>query len=375
MKTTRTLLALALCAALLLGAVPAGAATLVSTETVVSTQPTPESVKPYSTNVQSGISETSVRNALDDNAATNWQHIGWSTLSRDEIPEATFHFYGFTLGAVWIRAGSYISEEDFWAHARPRQVKLRVYTGSTTRDYAYLLDDVYDPYTVSSDWFYGYQKLALPQSVSNVTQIDLFVSGWKAGDTYTHYITISDILFCPPGSSSSTTTITTPPSITAPPTWTSTAGQPIQTTLSQRLATRSGPGTTYTELGSYFAAGDPITVISRAFDSRNRIWWVQVEFKYKGTPRRAYTGVKRVNVNLENVELDTLTGSARVTRSTAAWWGPGNYYTKYDSSIPSGTIGTVYNIENGYAQFEYTPSNSTQTRRVWVSVGDLNINY
>ena len=43
-------------------------------------------------------------------------------------------------------------------------------------------------------------------------------------------------------------------------------------TTKMRLATRSGPGTQYTEPGTFLSAGHTVTVHTKSYDSRNGIW-------------------------------------------------------------------------------------------------------
>ena len=61
----------------------------------------------------------------------------------------------------------------------------------------------------------------------------------------------------------------------------------------EKLATRDGPGTQYKEKGTYSVKGEYIKVLSRAWDSRNGIWWVKCEIPYKGETRVLWTGYKR----------------------------------------------------------------------------------
>ena len=75
----------------------------------------------------------------------------------------------------------------------------------------------------------------------------------------------------------------------------------------QKLATRSGPGTQYYEKGTYFVAGQYIKILSRAWDSRNSIWWVKCEIPYKGEIRVLWTGYKRFDSNtvpLESIPVE-----------------------------------------------------------------------
>lgn len=60
-----------------------------------------------------------------------------------------------------------------------------------------------------------------------------------------------------------------------------------------KLATRDGPGTQYNGMGTYSVKGQYIKILSRAFDSRNGIWWVKCEIPYLQETRVLWTGYKR----------------------------------------------------------------------------------
>ena len=79
---------------------------------------------------------------------------------------------------------------------------------------------------------------------------------------------ISDIAFMPDDSGSSIQPTPRPASRN------SGSGYHPQVMLKQRMATRSGPGTQYTELGSYYKEGTAVTAVSAAYDDRNGIWWM-----------------------------------------------------------------------------------------------------
>ena len=139
----------------------------------------------------------------------------------------------------------------------------------------------------------------------------------------------------------------------------------VKATLTTRMATRSGPSTKYTELGSYFSRGTKITAVSRAYDSRNGIWWIQVEFKYRNAYRRAYTGRKRMVVVSNQLPEEKLIGTATFIDRTTPRYGPGDQYEEYKHSYAAGTHGEVYFMENGWVQMTYK-SASGQLKRFWV---------
>ena len=146
----------------------------------------------------------------------------------------------------------------------------------------------------------------------------------------------------------------------------------VSATLTARMATRSGPGTNYTELGSYFSRGTKIKAISRCYDSKNGVWWIQVDFKYRNAYRRAYTGRKRMVVVSNQLPEEKLIGTATLTERTTPRYGPGDKYEEYKHSYAEGTHGEVYFVENGWVQMTYK-SASGQLKRFWVPETTVNI--
>ena len=151
-----------------------------------------------------------------------------------------------------------------------------------------------------------------------------------------------------------------------------------QAYLKMKLAARTGPGTWYDEPGSFFIndyKNTRVNVLSRAWDSRNSIWWLQVEFTWRGTPYRVYTGLKRVNINIDLVPEETVLGTSRTRRSSTAYWGPGTAYAASRYDVPSGRSVTVLDVENGYAQVEFydarTADRDYARRRAWIPADNL----
>ena len=336
-----------------------------------------------------------IGNLFDGIRGSVMEHLCWNTESLDDIPELTFYFANATIKDLWIRNAYENTDELYLEYARPYRIDVVVWIGNEEvprGPYVFTrMSDVWDSTLLNAECIDGYRCLSLPQKFENVTQVDLYIKGWHKGeDAYrTKYILhISDLAFLPDSlsnlygpwifnSSYSGGNYTTPaPTLvpTAVPTLVPTA-QPIVTTApftglqvftKDRLSTRSGPGTTYTETGSYFQSGTWVRAITSAYDRANGIWWVQVELSYNGELRRVYTGVKRLQMAADQVPIEeTEEGSAVVTRSVYPYWGPGYGYTMYGEKIPAGTAGTVWQRENLYAQFEYRDG-SGQLRRVWI---------
>lgn len=143
--------------------------------------------------------------------------------------------------------------------------------------------------------------------------------------------------------------------------------------LKMALATRTGPGTWYDEPGTFFSRNyrdTSVKVLSKAWDDRNSIWWLQVEFYRNSTPYRAYTGLKRVDTDISDVPEEKVLGTAVTQRTAAAYWGPGTEYAASPYDIPSGVSAAVLDIENNYAQIEFydgrTADRSYARRRAWI---------
>ena len=153
------------------------------------------------------------------------------------------------------------------------------------------------------------------------------------------------------------------------------AGYGIKAKLLMRLSTRTGPGTWYDEPGTFFSGNYSTTsvrVLTRSWDNQNNIWWVQVEFSTGGKSYRAYTGLKRVDVDINNVPDEYEMGTATMRYSATAYWGPGPQYAAAKYDIPSGASVTIYDIENGYAQVEFYDSRvSNPRRRAWTPTSSL----
>lgn len=135
--------------------------------------------------------------------------------------------------------------------------------------------------------------------------------------------------------------------------------------LNQKIATRTGPGTSYFEPGTFLTAGDYVTVHTKVWDSRNEIYWVQVEFTSRGEKYRAYTGSWRMNVNLSNVPQERALGTVQVTSDADVFAGPGWEYVMWNDTVYRGTVATLYEVENGYGLIECWNRNQGQYWRVW----------
>lgn len=144
----------------------------------------------------------------------------------------------------------------------------------------------------------------------------------------------------------------------------------------QRLSTRSGPSTAYTDLGTYYVQGETLPIISLYTDSGGTTW-VQTELIDRGDKRRVYTGIKRFNIDEGHYDLITIEdpSNARAAQLTSASTvlrdGPGFGYGVSKNQAAGETFVYVYAVENGWAQVEL--SNSERPFRAWVEVEKLRL--
>lgn len=148
--------------------------------------------------------------------------------------------------------------------------------------------------------------------------------------------------------------------------------------LKMRMATRTGPSTAYTEPGTFFQDDWQYTrvdVISKAYGSG--VWWVQVEFRDSGKLYRAYTGVKRVDVDLNGIAQEQAlgTGTLSTAGDTPAYYGPGTQYAKMKDAVPWGAEGTVVMAENGYVLLDYYDEYLNQQRRAWLPSDNVDVSW
>ena len=144
----------------------------------------------------------------------------------------------------------------------------------------------------------------------------------------------------------------------------------ITATLNSKLATRTGPGTQYDEPGTFLSAGSQVRVLSKAYDQRNEIWWVQVEFSSGGSLYRAYTGLKRFsNLNINLVPEERVIGTCTLSQSITGYYGPGYNYRTIAAKIPAGVSCTIYGYassgDSDFIQVEFY--DQSRYRRAWIN--------
>ena len=144
----------------------------------------------------------------------------------------------------------------------------------------------------------------------------------------------------------------------------------VRATLNRRMATRTGPGTQYDEPGT-FPQSTSVRAMSKAWDSRNEIWWIQVRFTYQGAEYTAYTGLKRFDgLSLNSLPNESVIGSCSTSRSIEAYYAPSDNAARMSRNVPAGVSCTIYGYVYGsygdYIQIEFYDYGIQKWRRAWV---------
>ena len=137
--------------------------------------------------------------------------------------------------------------------------------------------------------------------------------------------------------------------------------------LNQRMATRTGPGTKYTEDHGSLPESTEIVVYAR--EDSGGTPWALVEFVRDGKLVRAYTGMKRVDVEQANLPKTTKKPkTAVVIEDTTVYYGPdAKYYLALDNPVAAGTEVLVYGVDRDFALVEYAKEDGDWIR-AWVSM-------
>ena len=124
--------------------------------------------------------------------------------------------------------------------------------------------------------------------------------------------------------------------------------------LNQRMATRTGPGTQYSEPGTFFSEGDKVKIISYTTDV-NGVKWVQAEINVRGKLMRVYTGLKRFS-GVDTGRLcreERMNIVATLDSDITPAYGPGWEYAEYDFTLRKGSQVMVLDYESGYDMCEF----------------------
>ncbi len=364
----------------------------------------------------------------DGDVTTHWSR----PVQGGEGPDLTLNLYSATVGEIWVRNGHCYSQNYFNHYDRPAVIAVtlnygqnRYATSSVT--YRYQMMDDFRPSTVSADWKDGYQRLLLPQAVNGVTSIELTIEsavegygrtgatltdialtrgshatatprnrGTATPKPYVAYITptpgpveyltpepevefitpqptktptLVEIITPKPQKTNRPTQVTKEPAVelvTPVPSYPSQGG--FIAKLVKRISTRTGPGNSYDEPGTFFGPGDYVKVISKAWGDDSGIWWFHVEFRYGGEWIRAYTPAYRIDLLPDLVPTEPSSGDPHpCLYSQDVYYGPGTQYKRYKmSDLSEGARAVLILTEGDWALIEYHDYAVDVTRRGWV---------
>jgi len=298
-------------------------------------------------------------NAADGDESTCWQFSAKKGLKGKSW--ILLNLPGETVDEIWFKNGFWAVNEkgkdQYPINARLKAVKAEFcYTGENTfRDSVEL--------TLKDESRNGWQRFSVGHR-EKVARVRIAVVSVYKGSAFPNDVCLSEVMAVqtaaadtatPAGEQKAATVYESRPEITG-------CG------LLMKLSTRSGPGTQYAEPGTFFGnnwKNQTVKVMKKSYDGGS--WWVQVDFR-NGSKKsyRVWTGVKRVDVDLNKVKEEAAMGSCDVKATSDTWYGPGGNYARAKRSIPETAYGIVYQIENGYADVEYLCYESGAQGRLWV---------
>ena len=148
--------------------------------------------------------------------------------------------------------------------------------------------------------------------------------------------------------------------------------EPVPAYPKQRITLRSGPGTHYTELGTYNEDTDAVFYEQETDGSST---WGLIEFHIRGKGFiRAYTNMYRIDPETEDIPWgNTITYCATLTSDTVPCRGPGEKYVSCNQTLPAGTELVLYHEELGYVMADFYFPDEDLLTRAWIPA--TNVNY
>ena len=301
-------------------------------------------------------------NAADGDESTCWQFS-----AKKGLKGKSWISLGFaapqTVDEVWFKNGFWAvndkGKDQYPINARLKGIRIEFcYAGRT--DFA---DG--QEFTLKDESRSGWQVCPVGRH-ENVSRIRVAVLSVYKGSAYPNDVCLSEVMAVraapaesamPAGAQKAATVYESRPDVTG-------------CSLLMKLATRSGPGTQYAEPGTFFQNNwKKQTVLVKKKKWDGSIWWVQVDFQNGTKSRyRVWTGVKRVDVDLNRVSEETRICDCDIYPTSDTWYGPGGKYAKAKVSINRSAVGTIYGQENGYVDVEYWYEDDGYdgSHRVWL---------
>ena len=298
-------------------------------------------------------------NVIDGNKSTCWQFSAKKGLAGNWI-DLIFDA-AETVDELWIRNGfqgvNDKGKSQYGINSRPKTIVISFLTEGG-KEYGDAVE------ATLKDDENGWQHISTGRH-EKVSKVRVSVKSIYTGSDFEHDVCISDLM-----------AVQNAPAAGAMPAQEEQAevvyeSRPDITgcNLLMKLATRSGPGTQYSEPGTFFGKNwkqQTVKVLKKSFDGS--IWWVQVDFQNGSKSKyRVWTGVKRVDVDLNKVKEETSLGSGDIKPTSDTYWGPGGKYAKAKIKIRKGAEMIIYGRENGYLDVEYWYRDGNyKPNRVWI---------
>lgn len=296
-------------------------------------------------------------NASDGNETTCWQFSS----KKNKLGKVWMDLYYFrpqTADEIWFKNGFWgyntEGEEEYSVNARPKGVRVEFRrSGDST------FSDGMEITLQDDQGMSGWQRFDIGHQ-ENVEAVRLTILSSYKGSRFPNDVCLSEVMLVRNAPASSAREAGT----VIPRIYEATVG-PREATINQKLATRSGPATEYDEPGTFFGKNwEQATVNVRGKSWDGSIWWVLVDFQYGGERYRIWTGLKRVNVNIDLIPEIWPKGQGTVDATSETYRGPGGSYARANISIDSWQDVLAFGRENGYVEIEYEVGRKKY--RLWV---------
>lgn len=306
-------------------------------------------------------------NAVDGNETTCWQFSAKKGLKGKSWLEV-FPSNAETVDEIWFKNG-------FWAYndkggdqypinARLKKIRLEfMYQGGNAYQDAMevtLLDQSRN----------GWQVFQVGKH-EKVIAVRIAVISVYSGSHYKNDVCLSEIMLVRQASSQ----IALPPSEAQQAVVYESRPDVTGVGLLMKLATRSGPGTEYDEVGTFFPntwQKETVRVLGKHYDGS--VWWVLVDFSNSGKASyRVWTGLKRVDVDLNKLKEINGIGQGTVSATSETYRGPGVAYARAKVTINGWKDVVAYGHENGYVEVEFYQGGKWY--RLWVPEGLAQIDW
>lgn len=285
--------------------------------------------------------------ASDGNETTCWQFSAKKGLKGKSWIALTFASPQ-TVDEIWFKNGFWAvndkGKDQYVLNARPKEVRISFgYQEASGKPETISL-------TLKDESRNGWQRFPLGRH-ENVESVQVSVVSVYPGSAFPNDVCLSEVM---PVQIASAETARPAQAAQAEVVYES-SPEITGCHLTDKLATRSGPGTEYAEPGTFFGKdyqSQTVKVLRKSFDGS--VWWVQVDFRNgKKSSYRVWTGAKRVDVDLNKLREETRICDCDIYPTSDTWFGPGGNYARANVSINRSAVGRIFQKENGYVDVEY----------------------